>query len=382
MRLLQGRYFYARYLGYRSRKVALPCHLIAGLVVGEQIRKGGIEMKEIPLTQGQVALVDDDDFEKICQFKWCAAKYTHLFYATSRYRDEEGKYKNIKMHRLILNAKPNEIVDHIDGNGLNNQKSNLRIVSRRQNAQNRHRPKSSQYPGVYWNKEKQKWNARINYGHKCVRLGYFKNEIDAFRAYYDEVLKLGEEVIGFPYPHKTRDAIYLLIGPSGSGKTTLAQHLKELGIPELVSHTTRLMRPGEVQGKTYYFVKFEDFEQIEMIEQTKYNHHLYGTSKQEVERVLSSSGSAFAIVDRHGIEQYKAIYGDLVKAIYVWVPAELAIERMIQRGDDEDSIADRIKHAFRSGEFDNLDIADYCIVNKDLEASGRQLEAIVREAID
>lgn len=176
--------------------------------------------------------------------------------------------------------------------------------------------------------------------------------------------------------------IYLLIGPSGSGKTTLAQYLKELGIPELVSHTTRLMRPGEVQGKTYYFVKFEDFEQIEMIEQTKYNHHLYGTSKKEVERVLSSSGSAFAIVDRHGIEQYKAIYGDLVKAIYVWVPAELAIERMIQRGDDEDSIVGRIRHAFRSGEFDNLDIADYCIVNKDLEASVRQLEAILREAIN
>lgn len=176
--------------------------------------------------------------------------------------------------------------------------------------------------------------------------------------------------------------IYLLIGPSGSGKTTLAQHLKELGIPELVSHTTRLMRSGEVQGKTYYFVKFEDFEQIEMIEQTKYNHHLYGTSKQEVERILSSSGSAFAIVDKHGVEQYKAIYGDLVKTIYIWLSPKLVAERMRQRGDDDDSIADRIRHAFRSGEFDNLDLADFVIVNKDLEASVRQLAAIVREAIN
>jgi len=146
--------------------------------------------------------------------------------------------------------------------------------------------------------------------------------------------------------------IYLLIGPSGSGKTTLAQCLKELGIPEL---------------------------QIEMIEQMTYNLNLYGTSKQEVERVLSSSGSAFAIVDKHGVEQYKAIYGDLVKAIYVWVPVELAAERMRQRGDDDDSIADRIRHAFRSGEFDNLDLADFVIVNKDLDASVRQLEAIVRD---
>lgn len=173
--------------------------------------------------------------------------------------------------------------------------------------------------------------------------------------------------------------IYLLIGPSGSGKTTLAQYLKELGIPELVSHTTRLMRPGEIQGKTYYFVKFEDFEQIEMIEQTVYNHNLYGTSKQEVERVLSFNGSAYAIVDRAGTEQFKALYGDSVKVIYIYVPVKLAVERMRARGDSEDNIADRIRHAFRSGEFDNLGIADYCIVNKDLALSKRQLKAIVGE---
>mgnify|MGYP000855199365 FL=1 len=173
--------------------------------------------------------------------------------------------------------------------------------------------------------------------------------------------------------------IYALLGPSGSGKTTLAQYLKELDIPELVSHTTRLMRPGEAQGKTYYFVKHEDFVQIEMVEQTKYDLNLYGTSKREVERVLSSSTCAFTIVDKHGAEQFKNLYGDLVKIIYVYVPVKLAAERMRARGDDEDAIADRIRHAFRSGEFDNLEIADYCIVNKELDASLRQLIAIVRE---
>lgn len=171
--------------------------------------------------------------------------------------------------------------------------------------------------------------------------------------------------------------IYLFLGPSGAGKTTLAQYLKDQGIPELISHTTRLMRPGEVQGETYYFVKHEDFEQIEMVEQTTYNFHSYGTSLGEVERVLSSGGSAFAIVDKAGVEQYKALYGKQVKVIYVYVPVKLAVERMRARGDSEDDIADRIRHAFRSGEFDNLEIADCCIVNKDLDASLRQLKAIV-----
>lgn len=171
--------------------------------------------------------------------------------------------------------------------------------------------------------------------------------------------------------------IYLLLGPSGSGKTTLSSCLRDFDIPELISHSTRPMRKGESEANPYYFVTREQFEQIPMIESTEYNGQLYGTSKQEVERVLSSNSSAFAVVDRHGVEQFKHIYGELVKVIYIYIPPKLAAERMKSRGDSEDDIADRIRHAFHSGEFDNLEIADCCIVNKELDASLRQLKAIV-----
>jgi guanylate kinase len=171
--------------------------------------------------------------------------------------------------------------------------------------------------------------------------------------------------------------IYLLLGPSGSGKTTLSQHLKEMGIPELISHSTRQPRSGESEGSPYYFVTREQFGNIPMIESTEYNGQLYGTSIAEIERVLSSGGSAFTVVDKHGCEEFKRLYGDLVKIIYVYAPAKLLADRMRARGDSEDAIADRIRFAIKSGEFDNIEIADYCIVNKDLQASIRQLKAIV-----
>lgn len=336
-------------------------------------------MKEILLTQGYVAMVDDEDYEKLSQYTWTPKKDNNVVYARRSLRID-GKHKEGFMHRDIMGI-PDKgyVIDHVDGNGLNNQKNNLRIITHKQNMQNLHINKTSIYPGVNWSAKRRKWEARCKDRGVRRYLGGYEKEIDAFRAYYDFILSIGQEILDFPYPAKcaSGDTIYLIIGPSGAGKTTLAQYLKVFGVPELISHTTRQPRPGEIDGHTYYFVTQEQFDSIEMIESTVYNDNSYGTSKAEVERVLSSSGSAFAIVDKTGVEQFKAIYGDSVKVIYIYVPVKLAAERMRARGDSEDAIADRIRHAFRSGEFDNLGIADYCIVNKDLGVSLRQLKAIV-----
>lgn len=171
--------------------------------------------------------------------------------------------------------------------------------------------------------------------------------------------------------------IYLLLGPSGSGKSTLGSCLRDMGMPELISHSTRLMREGESECNPYHFVTREQFEQIPMIEYTEYAGNLYGTSKAEVERVLSRGSSAFVIVDRHGVEAFKEIYGDLVKVIYVYIEPMSLWERMKTRGDDDKLIRSRILHAIATGELNNLNIADYCILNKDLDASIRQLKAII-----
>ena len=100
------------------------------------------------------------------------------------------------MHIEIMGKKPGYVIDHKDGDGLNNQRNNLRHVTFRQNLQNRHAPKIHKYPGVGFHKPTQKWHARITINRSVKSLGYYNNEFDAFEAYRNTVKELtGEDVI-------------------------------------------------------------------------------------------------------------------------------------------------------------------------------------------
>lgn len=129
-------------------------------------------MKKISLTQGKFALVDDEDFERVNQFKWCAYKCYYTFYAM-RGEYKNGRWRSIHMHRFILNAPKNKVTDHKDKNGLNNQKYNIRICSVGQNNCNVKKQKNSlsKYKGVMWRKSRQKWIAVINYKGKAKQVG-------------------------------------------------------------------------------------------------------------------------------------------------------------------------------------------------------------------
>ncbi len=143
-------------------------------------------MKEIPLTQRKVSLVDDKYFEWLSKFKWYALKDANTFYVRRR-----NKNKSDIMHRIIVEEhigrklKPEEHIDHEDHNGLNNQINNLRVCTHRQNNMNREKLAncSSQYKGVSWNKYMKKWHALIQIEKKRKHLGYFNNEIEAAKAY-------------------------------------------------------------------------------------------------------------------------------------------------------------------------------------------------------
>ena len=105
--------------------------------------------KKIELTQGKFAIVDDGDFEWLNQHKWSAQKGRNTYYAIRGVR-ENGKHKRIYMHIEILGKKNGLQIDHMNGNGIDNRRTNLRHVTSRQNRQNLHINKSSKYPGVYF----------------------------------------------------------------------------------------------------------------------------------------------------------------------------------------------------------------------------------------
>jgi len=145
-------------------------------------------MREIGLTRGFVAFVDDEDYEKVNRHSWCAIQgggYRKKTYAQSNIK-VNGIWKRVLMHRFILNPLPDQLIDHEDGNGLNCVKSNLRIATRGQNQHNSGPRKGrSAFKGVSWSKSANKWIAQICKDGKRRYLGLFVEEEDAAKAYDD-----------------------------------------------------------------------------------------------------------------------------------------------------------------------------------------------------
>ena len=156
-------------------------------------------MKLIELTQGQVAIIDDEDFERLNKHKWFAMRNpkNEDFYAVRNIKKDGGGYKIILMHREIMNAPKGMMVDHIHHNTSDNRKSNLRICTSSQSVMNRRKYKrkcSSIYKGVWLNKRRDNkglkhLQAGIAVNGKKIHLGFFYNEKDAARAYNKAALK-------------------------------------------------------------------------------------------------------------------------------------------------------------------------------------------------
>lgn len=143
--------------------------------------------KEIHLSRGQVAIVDDDDYDRVSQHKWSALKNKEgRFYGLRSFRKESGKRGYELMHRFILGDAAPRLTDHKDGNGLNNRRGNLRDATpagNSANVQHRRRNNKSGLQGVSWFTKGSKWAAYISVETKSKFLGYFHDPIEAARAY-------------------------------------------------------------------------------------------------------------------------------------------------------------------------------------------------------
>lgn len=142
--------------------------------------------KIINLTQGKTTLVDDTDFDFLNQFKW------HVQKSKSRagYINWYAKKQNISMAEMIIGKIKGLEIDHLDGDGLNNQRKNLRHITHKENCNNRHIRKLSKYNGVYFDFINKKWRCKVKVGDKYINSYCYNTEKEAFSALIKAKLRI------------------------------------------------------------------------------------------------------------------------------------------------------------------------------------------------
>jgi hypothetical protein len=160
-------------------------------------------VKEIPLTRGKIALVDDEDYDELMKYKWFSIKGSTIYHYARRTSSENGQ-KKVSMHRQIMGF-PDCLIDHINRDGLDNRRCNLRLCSQGENKRNckKYTSNSSGFRGVSWHKHLHKWQARIQFNYITQRIGYFNNKEQAAKAYDERAKELFGAFAVLNFPEET-----------------------------------------------------------------------------------------------------------------------------------------------------------------------------------
>lgn len=142
-------------------------------------------VKAIPLTQGYEAIVGDEDYEELAKHRWHVQHKGNTSYARRDIRTGPRSTLVVFMHGQLVSPPHGYVVDHINRNGLDNRRQNLRVCTQAENMRNRaaNRNGSSPFKGVSWHKTKHRWFANIWVDGRLSELGGFMAEIDAARVY-------------------------------------------------------------------------------------------------------------------------------------------------------------------------------------------------------
>ena len=179
--------------------------------------------------------------------------------------------------------------------------------------------------------------------------------------------------------------LYIVSAPSGAGKTSLVKALIDQldSLRVSVSHTTRAMRPGEIDGVNYHFTSRESFlalvTQSDFLEHAEVFGNLYGTSQSAVEKTLAQGNDLILEIDWQGAQQVRRAMPDS-KSIFILPPSRTTLrERLTNRGQDEESIIDG-RMALAVDEISHYVEYDYLVINDDFNTALDDLKSILRSA--
>ena len=177
--------------------------------------------------------------------------------------------------------------------------------------------------------------------------------------------------------------LFILSAPSGTGKTSLTKSLlrKDINLWLSISYTSRLMRPSEVEGHDYFFVKRNVFEKMlgdgEFIESAEIYGNLYGTSQKWINEAISSGKDILLEIDGQGARQVRKIFSDVV-SIFVLPPSLETLENRLKdrNQDSKEVIAKRMAAA--KEEISHVSEYDYVIINDNMDIALRDLVSVVQ----
>lgn len=180
-----------------------------------------------------------------------------------------------------------------------------------------------------------------------------------------------------------RGICLVIAAPSGAGKTTLSRALLEIDdqLSLSVSVTTRERRPGEKEGKHYFFISQETFDLMaqagELLEYARVFGRSYGTPRGPVEQALGAGQDIMFDIDWQGFRQLRASLGNDVVGVFIKPPSlEVLHNRLLKRGDGIEQVAARMAHA--EAEISHAPEFDYIVENQDLDVALADIRAILR----
>jgi hypothetical protein len=165
--------------------------------------KNGYSYRRIDLGEGEWTIVDSVDYYQLSKFKWYLLGTGNKLYAIRSFKTEPLRTRIISLHREIMNSPCGLVVDHRNRNSLDNRRENLRLATKAQNNRNRQKTKSktsSRFIGVYFDKRRGRWFAKIAYQGKQIWLGYFDTEIEAAKTFDEAATRYRGEFVCLNFP--------------------------------------------------------------------------------------------------------------------------------------------------------------------------------------